>query len=677
MPNQTKVDRLCRPVLRSNNVSKVVAHSLGVSCQKPQVEFFAKSCLASIQPRVEITRSRTDGNSLERALAPSFLSALSDWFCHFWQYYEVLLRFTVFSMAGICASLPVQYPLVWRSSFVCKQVFGTPMRTSTYTARRLAKAVFCLALLFAEGIWAQADNLKGTPDAGQPESPKDTIGRNTPKGTVLGFITAARKGNAEIAALYLNTPLRGGDAAALARQLGVVLDRRLPARLNQISDKPEGSIPDPLRPDEDVVGTIKTQNGDLDIVVERVDRGKAGKVWLFSRKTLASIPAVFQELSTPTLEEFLPEFLVKTTVAHIPLFEWLALFVGMPVLYLLTGLLNRVLARGVGALRRRLGRDAARKNPQILRVPIRLMLVALIIRFLLMGVTLPLLARQFWSTTALLIAVTASLWWLLLLTGWTERYLLRHRPRLSGSASVLRLFRRLIDGILLFAGLLFMLYHFGIKVTGALAGLGVGGIAVALAAQKTLENVIAGVSLIADEAVRVGDFMTLGDVQGTVEEVGLRSTRIRTLDRTLVSLPNGQIANMKLETLSVRDKFWFHPVIGLRYETTPGQLRSILNSLREFLNQHPYIDPASVRVRFIRFGASSLDVDVFAYASAADWATFLEIQEELLFAIIDIVQKAGAAIAFPSQTLYLGDMSQRLSHQLVNVSKQTEAERVA
>ena len=234
---------------------------------------------------------------------------------------------------------------------------------------------------------------------------------------------------------------------------------------------------------------------------------------------------------------------------------------------------------------------------------------------------------------------------------------MKRRPSISGSESVVRLFRRTIDGLLIFGGLLFVLYHFGIQLTAALAGLGVGGIAVALAAQKTLENVIGGVSLIADQAVRVGDFINLGDVQGAVEDVGLRSTRIRTLDRTVISLPNGQVAGMRLETISVRDKFWFHPIIGLRYETTPSQLRSILSGIRALLGQHPNLEPASVRVRFIRLGTYSFDVEAFAYAFAHDWSNFLEIQEELLFAIIDIVQKTGTALAFPSQNLYLADYS--------------------
>ncbi len=516
------------------------------------------------------------------------------------------------------------------------------------------RLVVCfLPLFLSPVVWSQATGTKTTPSAAQPEVPKDTLGRTTPRGTVFGFVSAARKGNAEIAALYLNTPLRGGDAALLARQLAIVLDRRLPARLNLISDVPEGSIPDPLRPDEDIIGTISTADGSLDIVVERVDRGKAGKVWLFSRKSLAAIPGVFQEVSTPPLEEFLPKFLVRTTVASIPLFQLIAVFIGLPLLYVLTGLLNRWIAWGIGALRRRLGRNAELKNPRVLPVPARLLLLAIIIRILLTRVALPLLARQFWSTATLVIAVFACIWGLLLLNGSAERHVLKRRPAMSASASVLRLLRRLIDGIVLFAGLLFMLYHFGINVTAALAGLGVGGIAVALAAQKTLENVIGGVSLIADHAVRVGDFLNVDDVQGTVEEVGLRSTRIRTLDRTLVILPNGQIANMRLETISVRDKCWFHPVIRLRYETTPHQLRLVLANIRELLRQNPNIDPSSVRVRFIRLGSYSLDIELFAYVATPDWSGFLETQETLLVAIMEIVEKAGTGIASPSRRICL------------------------
>jgi MscS family membrane protein len=200
---------------------------------------------------------------------------------------------------------------------------------------------------------------------------------------------------------------------------------------------------------------------------------------------------------------------------------------------------------------------------------------------------------------------------------------------------------------------LVILYYFGVNPTAALAGLGVGGIAVALAAQKTLENVFGGISLILDNAVRAGDTLKLGDTVGTVEDIGLRSTRLRTLDRTVVIVPNGQVANVSIETLSSRDKFWFHPTIGLRYETTSAQIRSVADGIRNLLSEHSFVDHGSVGVRFFRFGAFSLDLEICAYVCARDWNHFLQVQEELLLCMMEIVQQAGSQIAFPSQTMYL------------------------
>jgi MscS family membrane protein len=496
-----------------------------------------------------------------------------------------------------------------------------------------------------------------TPEAPKTEPPQDTLGRTTPRGAVLSFLAAARKENDQVAALYLNTPLRGEAAQQLAHKLAIVLDRKLPARLNQLSDEPEGAVPDPLKPDEDVVGTITTEKGDLNITLERVDRGKVGKVWLFSRQTLDSIPAVYQEVNTPAVERFLPEFLVKTRIAEIPLFEYLAVFIGLPLLYLFTGLLSRALGLIVRVVRRGVLRQPTDQRVSPLPQPVRLFLMAGIIYSLLSRVGLPLLARQFWLIVVLVIMIVASTWLLLLLNSRIERLLLRRlrRRNLTGATSVLRLSRRVVDILILFAAFLFCLRHFGVDPTAALAGLGVGGIAVALAAQKTLENVIGGASLIADQAVRVGDTLKLGDVVGTVEDVGLRSTRIRTMDRTVVTVPNGQIATVSLETFSARDKFWFRHMVGLRYDTSAEQMRVVIDNIRALLETHPNTERDSTRVRLIRLGPSSLDIELIAYVVAADWNQFLQIQEALLLAILGIVAAAGTKIALPSQTMYLSD----------------------
>jgi MscS family membrane protein len=512
-----------------------------------------------------------------------------------------------------------------------------------------------LCLLLCSASWSQAPPTGAAPAESKTETPQDTLGRNTPRGTVLGFISASRKGNAEISVLYLNTSLRGAPAQNLARQLATVLDRRLPARLNQLSDKPEGALPDLLKPNEDLVGTISTtEEGDLDISLERVDRGKGGRVWLFSNKTLASIPEAFEELTAPAVDKVLPPWLVNTRLATIPLFEWLAVFVGMPLLYFLTGLLNRGASLGIGAAWRRWSRDVRPQNPRILPPPIRLLVLAAIIRWLLGTVGLPLLARQFWLAAVTLICLVACIWLLLLLNGWLERFLLQRlrRRNLSGATSMLRLSRRMGDLLILFGGLLFTLRYFGVNLTAALAGLGVGGVAVALAAQKTLENVIGGISLILDQALRVGDTLKLGNVLGTVESVGLRSTTIRTLDRTLVSVPNGQIATMSIETLSARDKFWFHHLLTLLPGTTPAQMRLVVASIRSLLAQHSLIEGNSARVSFLRFGTFSVDVEIFAYVIARDWNHFLEIQEDLLLRVTNVIREAGTEIALPSQTMY-------------------------
>lgn len=524
---------------------------------------------------------------------------------------------------------------------------------------RFGAFVFCQIVALGAAGWPQVSRTGITPPATaaatQPEAPKDSLGRTTPRGSVLGFMAAAHKGDYVVAAQYLNSPPRAKNAATLAEQLSVVLDRGLPARLIQLSDKPEGSLSDQLNPDRDLVGTITGPSGNVNLYLERVNGEKSGPVWLFSRETLELVPDLYQEIDIVPVSEILPDFLVRSRAFGIPLFEWIFVVVGLPLLYVLTVLLNGFLTRLVSQVSHRLRKQPRLPTREILPIPIRLLLVAITIRWLLSLIGLSLLARLFWSAVAMVIAVFAIVWIMILLNGLAEQYVKRYLQgrNFAGAASLLRLTRRLVDLLLIFGGVFVILYYFGISPTAGLAGLGVGGIAVALGAQKTLENLIAGASMVFDKVVRVGDFLKVGDISGTVDEIGIRSTRVRTLDRTVLSVPNALIANMSLETFSARDKFWFHPTISLRYETTIKQLQSVIDKVRTHLLAHSSIEKTSVRVRFLGFGSSALNIDVFAYTYARDWSHFLEIQEELLFAIMDIVEQAEARIAFPSQIIYL------------------------
>jgi MscS family membrane protein len=151
----------------------------------------------------------------------------------------------------------------------------------------------------------------------------------------------------------------------------------------------------------------------------------------------------------------------------------------------------------------------------------------------------------------------------------------------------------------------------------------------------------------------VGDTCRIAGQLGEVEDVTLWATRLRTNDRTVVSIPNGVVMEAQIENLSRRDKFWFHPIVGLVYDTTAGQLRRVLDGLRQMLATDPRVETEGARVRFLRLAESSLDLEVFAYVRAATWPEFLEVQEELLLRLLEIVTEAGTSVAFPSRTLYL------------------------
>ena len=189
---------------------------------------------------------------------------------------------------------------------------------------------------------------------------------------------------------------------------------------------------------------------------------------------------------------------------------------------------------------------------------------------------------------------------------------------------------------------------------GIVAGLGVGGLAIALAAQPTMENLIGGLSLFADKPIRVGDLCRYGSEEGTVEAIGIRSTRIRGRDRTLTTMPNAVLSKMPLVSLSQRDQMLIQSVIGVRYETSPEQLRYLLVKIRETLLSHPRVYPELVRPRFVGFGDSSLNIELFAYVKTRHWTEFLAVREDVFLKVMDIVNESGTGFAFPSQTVYFG-----------------------
>jgi MscS family membrane protein len=261
---------------------------------------------------------------------------------------------------------------------------------------------------------------------------------------------------------------------------------------------------------------------------------------------------------------------------------------------------------------------------------------------------LSLVTRHFWHRVAETLLVMALCWISLRAVDVLAEASLNRLERVhrSGDTALVRLINRLLKAAAVIVAVLVLLYLSDVNLTAALTGLGVGG----FGAQKTIENLFGGIMVISDKPVNVGDVCRAGEFFGTVEDIGIRSTRIRTLERTVVSVPNGQLAVMSLENFALRDRIRFFHTVGLHHETTADQLRQVLAQIRQLLADHAKVEPTSARIRFIRLGGSSLDLEIFAYVLERDQPAFLAIQEELLLAIMDIIEASGTSVAFPIVT---------------------------
>jgi MscS family membrane protein len=259
------------------------------------------------------------------------------------------------------------------------------------------------------------------------------------------------------------------------------------------------------------------------------------------------------------------------------------------------------------------------------------------------------------STVVWVLIFAALGWFVLVVTGRIADVINAAWFTEAGSidSHLVRIVLRLLSLVVLVSLVIYAAGFFGVPLTPVIASLGVGGLAIALAVRPTLENVIGGLTLFADKPVRIGDFCRFGSEEATVEEIGLRSTRLRKLDDTLVSMPNSDFSQRELTNYSRRRRRLYQTTIGLRYETTEEQLRSVIAGLDAMLRDHPRVLQDKLHVRFDDFGASSLDVAIFAYVSATEWLPYLEVREDINFRIMTIVEAAGTGFAFPSQTSYL------------------------
>jgi MscS family membrane protein len=483
-----------------------------------------------------------------------------------------------------------------------------------------------------------------------PPPPPDPLNRGTPWGAVRGFLLAGEKADWGEAAKYLETKTTGQKSEELAMELKALLDRGTGIDLNDLSHLPEGDLKDDLPADEERVGVVTTPDGQLEILLHHVERPNEQAIWLFSYETLRGVPDAYDNIAHRDLAHYFPKWMSRFKFLSLPLWRWTLSILALCVVLVLARILSRIVLWLLHkSLSSRLTQTTEAQVAR-LRAPI-FWLMAAIVEEVGAGYSTSALGRSRWEAAAFLTALIAGAWLVIRLTDIVES-IARHRftshlqiERATFLVLLSRIFKILVGVTLVIT----LLTKAGVDVSAFITGLGIGGVAIAFAAQKTLSDLFGGISIVMRGAVRVGDFCTVAGRQGTVEEVGISALRVRTLDRTVVTIPNSKVAEMELENFTMRDQFWLHHVFTLRFDTSYSVTQSVLNGLVDILKSHPNIDPASARARLINITNAGPQIEVYAYfrKPGADYTAFLGEQEPLILQMMRLVEEQGTAIATP------------------------------
>ena len=446
------------------------------------------------------------------------------------------------------------------------------------------------------------------------------------------------------------------DPLELAREFHA-LRSRYKGNLASFSDDPNGRLEKGLPPGQQRAGVVVAGGTTTDVLLVRVDDPAYGKIWLVSSETVAKIPQLYGEKQAelPTeVERIVPATLRSHYVLGMSLAQWIGWILSIPISWVLAWLLAFVLS-----VPRRLWR--ALRNVSIktiwetdLGLPLRCIIAILIHGVFVYLLEPPLLYREhyFRFLAALLVLCLAWLVSRIADRGF-DHAVNRRRTSGRGGESILVLVQRVNRIVLLIIAFVAAMALFGVDVKTTLAGLGIGGLAIALGAQKTLENLIGGVSLLMDKAVHAGDFCEIGGKLGTVEDIGLRSLRLRTLDQNLLVVPNSALASMQFQNMKARPKLLISQNFSLRIETSVEQLRSVLDRVQQMLNEHPFIETGTSRIRVADFAGAAFEMELWAYVKTGDWAQFTGIRQDVILKIAEIVETAGARFAAPTRLTYL------------------------
>jgi MscS family membrane protein len=512
-------------------------------------------------------------------------------------------------------------------------------------------------LLLTNALGAQLPAITGQASPPPAQQATDPLERTTPRGTISSFIRAMEREDYVLASRYLQVnESQRRNTASLARDLKSLMDRYFSEPITSVSDAPEGALDDGLPIDREHVGPLEINDTKTDITLVRVTDPLAGQIWLISSETLALVPALNRLIAHTWVERMMPSALVSREVLGISLAHWIVLVATLVLPLVVLALLSA----GAAFVVRRALRSAARRNDlgvwyAATRWPAIIVAALLVQTSSLRILGYPLAFRITYSHVALIAAVIALTWLLrrVLTLGFARARTMVWGKDRTSTQSLMLLGERLLKVTVVVVAILAILTIAGVNTKTALAGIGIGGVALALGAQKTVENFLGGVFLLSDRVLAVGDVCSISNRVGTVEDITLRSVRLRTQDQTLVSVPAGVLAQAGIENFASREKILVQSTLRLRYGTSADQLKAILAGVRELLAANPKIEKGSARIRLINFGERALELELFAYVLTADFAEFLAVREGLLLNVASIVETSGSAFAQPTEFVYV------------------------
>lgn len=494
-----------------------------------------------------------------------------------------------------------------------------------------------------------------TPAAAAAPAIPDRFDRETPRSSVTGLINALAKHDYDLASNYIETPTEGKrqktPGTELARRLQVLLDKGGSLQpFAALSNDATGRLNDDLAVDREDVGAITIGGKEVPVLLARVPDG-GQTVWKVARETSSQLAVAANDAVASK-----PAGSGGYMVAGAPLKDWL-LLLGLAVASF--GGLWIVATVVVMAVRRLVGDPATNGTYLFLQAslpPFSLLFAIALFYSYVEDLPVGIVARQTFLRYSGVVSVLAVVWFgLRLVDAISDLAISRMERRQRRQViSVVTLLRRTVKVLLLVFSGVGILDTFGINVTTGIAALGVGGIALALGAQKTVENLVGSVTVIADRPAQIGDSIKVGTVTGTVEDIGIRSTRLRTSERTIVTIPNGDLSARQIENYADRDRFLFNPVIPIAPATTTAQLKEAIRLIQDVLTRHDDV-AAGARARLSNITERGFSIDTTAYIALHDADASTVVREALLLDICEALENAGIKLAFPSPPVVLNE----------------------